>query len=79
MRSLIKELQSESANHGILTTQWANSIKYVEDPINEELLQSNCAGFIQGLQAAKKADQESIMEQKKLAKTIAKRFHELDN
>lgn len=79
IRSLITELQGNPAYHDILTIQWANLIKYVEDPTNEGLIQSNCAGFIQGLQAAKKADGALIMEQKKLSKIIAKQFRELDN
>lgn len=73
---LIKELQGNAAYQPILISQWGNFIKYIEEPANGELLQKNCVEFIQGLKAAKEADRDVIMQQRKLANTVAKQMKE---
>jgi hypothetical protein len=90
--SVIKSLEANPSYNSILKTQSANFITYLKDTKNQELLHSDCEGFIKGLQAAKKADKEAERSQNDLVRIVQKQikqaardvtsgkgFHELDS
>ena len=72
--SVIETFEANSTYNSILKSESANFIDYLKDSTNQGLLTTNCEGFLQGLQSAKKADKDLEHTKKKLIKQIEKEF-----
>ncbi len=75
--SVIDNLQANGTYSSIFNSQSANFIAYLKDTKNQGLLQTECEGFITGLNSAKKADKEFAREQKKLSREIGKQLKQV--
>lgn len=75
--SIIANIESNSTYDSIIKNRPNNLFEFLKDKTNQELLQTNCENFLQGLKLAKKADKEYEQTQRKLTRNIQKQLKEV--
>ncbi|CAF1329469.1 unnamed protein product [Rotaria sordida] len=75
--ALINNFQLNSAYNSVLQIELPKFIVYIKDPSNQALLYTNCTAFINGVKAAKLADQSNARTRKQIALDICRQIRQV--
>lgn len=74
---LIHHFQANATYNSVLQMESGNFVEYIENPVNQVLLYSNCTAFVEGIIRAKLADKLAAKERQVIAQEIYERFRQI--